>query len=78
MQQFDVEPQKGSPSNAPKPSGLFISTKILIVIGVVLALVFAGSICATYFGKSCTDCNKNLNVRCGDYYCENKNILEGN
>ena len=74
METFDIE-QKGA---VPIKKGLFITYTILAVIGVVTALVFAGSIIATYFGKSCPQCeNRELAALCGDYYCSNTNIFQG-
>ena len=57
--------------------GIFVSRKILIVLGVAIAVIFVACICATYFGKHCENCSKNFESRCGDLYCENKSILDG-
>lgn len=57
--------------------GFFLSLKVLIIIGIVISLVFAASIIATYFGKSCTDCNKIIPIKCQDLYCTNSNITAG-
>ena len=75
MQTFDVE-QK-TDASVKTSSGIFITTKVLVAVAIVTALIFAGSIIATYFGKTCTDCNKNLSSRCNDYFCDNRNIIEG-
>lgn len=64
-------------TNVGVKSGLFISTKILIVIGILTALIFAGSILATYYGKSCPNCDDKLSAKCGDLYCLNVNIIDG-
>lgn len=58
-------------------SGIYCSTKLLILIGIATSLVFTGAILATYFGKSCTNCDKNLTNKCDDFYCSNVNILDG-
>lgn len=58
-------------------NGLFIGTKIIILIVIATALIFIGSILATYFGKSCTNCDENLSNKCSDLYCSNINILNG-
>ena len=59
--------------DAPKKAGVFISTKILVVVGISIAAIFVGSILATYFGKHCDDCQK----KCNNLYCESENILIG-
>lgn len=60
-----------------KPRGLFFPWPIIAVVLVGTALVFTGSILATYYGKTCPDCPKaNLAVECEDYYCQNQNVLQ--
>ena len=72
------EPSSNASNVAVSTSkGVFLTTKILILIGVVTALVFAGSICATYFGKNCKDCDKELFSDCNNAYCKNKTLING-
>ena len=54
MQKFDIED-----GLVPSKNGLIsLSKKTLILVGVLISIVFVGSILATYFGKP--SCEKNL------------------
>lgn len=56
----------------------YLVKKMVIVIAAgVVALLLLVVILATYFGKHCTDCNRDLSPRCANLYCQNASILNG-
>lgn len=60
-----------------KPPGLYFPWPFIAAILVGTAVVFTGSILATYYGKTCPDCSKvDLEIECRNYYCNDQTVIE--
>ncbi len=78
MQKFDIED-----GLVPSKNGLIsLSKKTLILVGVLISIVFVGSILATYFGKpscekSAVDLIPNKEF-CVNLFCQDSSLIESN
>lgn len=72
MNQMEIE----EGVKAPVRTGFFITKKIAIISGIILAAIFTGSIIATYYGKP-TSCSNGLFEKCENIACANPNYIQG-
>ena len=63
---------------SPDKSRFSLTKKHLIIIGLVLAAIYVGSILATYYGKpdSCKD--SDLFGKCEKLVCDNRTLFSSN
>ena len=75
IEPLNIEENTSKPNERRINNGYFVSKKLVIILAVVVSLVYAGSIIATYFGKEDGGVE---NYDCQELLCSNFTLLTSN
>ena len=74
IEPLEIEENSPNSNKGSSNNGYYVSKNLIIILAVVVSLVYAGSIIATYFGKPDAAANQGGEY-CQTLLCQNSTLL---